>query len=194
MRQETDYPRSGRILFEILEGVSGKWKLHFRVPGWAGGASVRLNGGAVDVVADPGSYAMVEREWRSGDQVELELAMEPMLVTTHPMVEETRNQGAVTLGPVVYCLESTDLPEGVAIEEVYLPRGFEAERISGEGVLEGLTLLRVKAYQIEEDGDGKQLYRRTGERKPKEIEVTLIPYHAWNNRGEPKMTVWMPLW
>ena len=52
--------------------------------------------------------------------------MKPRLLEAHPLVEEARNQVAVMRGPLVYCLESTDLPKGVGVPDVALPRDVEA--------------------------------------------------------------------
>ena len=50
-------------------------------------------------------------DWKKGDKIELVLPMEAKLIEANPLVEETRNQVAVKRGPVVYCLESIDLPK-----------------------------------------------------------------------------------
>jgi DUF1680 family protein len=39
----------------------------------------------------------------------------------------------------------------------------------------------------------KGLYRELAPDEPKKFTLRLVPYYAWNNRGEPKMTVWIPL-
>ena len=59
----------------------------------------------------------MRRAWAAGDVVELTLPMKPRLVEAHPLVEEARNQVAVMRGPLVYCLESIDLPKGVRVSD-----------------------------------------------------------------------------
>jgi len=97
------------------------------------------------------------------------------------------------LGPIVYCLETHDLPADTRIEEVYLPRDFRPEIVNGTGALDGLPLLKTKAFRLPQATNGKQLYGILHPKEPKEIEVTLIPYYAWNNRGTKEMTIWLPV-
>lgn len=56
-----------------------------------------------------------------GDIILLNLDMEAQLIESNPLVEETRNQVAVKRGPVVYCLESVDVEDGYAIDDILLP-------------------------------------------------------------------------
>ena len=111
----------------------------------------------------------------------------------HPLVEEARNQVAVMRGPLVYCLESTDLPTGVGVQAVSVPRDaqftprFEPKRLGGVAVLEG------KAEAAAGQPWGNELYREFKPAAPRPVDVRLIPYYAWANRGKSEMTVWMPL-
>jgi DUF1680 family protein len=119
--------------------------------------------------------------------------MEATFLQAHPLVEEARNQVAVTRGPVVYCLESSDLPDGVGMEDVAIdPRGeWTAEH--RPDLLGGITVLQGDAIvSAPQDWTG-QLYRRLDPSDSKRIRLQLIPYYAWANRGESQMTVWLPL-
>src|SRR5581483_7912863 len=120
LRQETNYPWDGRVRLTMDSAAAGETSLFLRVPGWADGAALAVNGKPVLVTA--GRYAEVRRVWAGDDVVELTLPMRPRLVEAHPLVEEARNQVAVMRGPLVYCLESTDLPKGVGVQSVALPR------------------------------------------------------------------------
>ena len=68
----------------------------------------------------PGSFARVERQWSAGDVISLDMPMEVKFVEGHPRIEEVRNQVAIKRGPVVYCLESADLPDDSDIFDVYI--------------------------------------------------------------------------
>ena len=79
--------------------------------------------------------------WSDGDRLELHLPMRPRLIKTHPKAEEVRNHVAVMRGPLVYCLESFDLPDDASILDVYTPddMGLQAEMsdlLGGLGVRE----------------------------------------------------------
>jgi DUF1680 family protein len=122
LTQETDYPWDGQITITIQEAPETPFAVMLRVPSWARGATIAVNGKAADVEAKPGTYAALERTWSAGDEIALTLPMPARLVVAHPRVEEARNQVAVMCGPVVYCLESIDLPSGIDIARSTCPR------------------------------------------------------------------------
>ena len=169
----------------------GESSVFVRVPGWATGASLSVNGKPQP--AEPGKYAEVRRVWAEGDVVELTLPMKPRLVEAHPLVEEARNQVAVCRGPLVYCLESPDLPQGVSLQSVSLPRRGEWTPRFDKDLLGGVTVLDGKAEVGGGAAWGRQLYRELKPDAPKTIDVRLVPYFAWGNRGRSEMTVWIPL-
>jgi DUF1680 family protein len=192
LRQETDYPWDGEIKISLELETDAEFAVMVRIPEWADGAYIMVNG--VDAAeAVPGTYAEIKRCWHSGDIVELSLPMEARLIEAHPLVEETRSQVAVKRGPLVYCLESSDLPEGAKVSEIMIPRNIELREkaafpLAGTTVtaLEGIAILR-------REGDWTGLlYRPIAEREDEDIDVRLIPYFGWGNRGDGQMTVWMP--
>jgi len=76
LRQDTAFPHEPRTRFSLRLAAPARFALNLRVPAWIGpGARVRLNGAVLDVFASPGSYLTLQREWRDGDHVELELPM-----------------------------------------------------------------------------------------------------------------------
>jgi DUF1680 family protein len=191
LRQETEYPWDGRVRVVVEAAPSGDLSLFVRVPGWAAGAALAVNGKALP--ATPGGYAEVRRAWKTGDVVDLTLPMKPRLVEAHPLVEEARNQVAVMRGPLVYCLESTDLPKGTGVQAVAVPRAAEfAPRFDRE-LLGGVTVLEGKAELLPDVAWGNALYREFKPAAARPIDLKLIPYFAWANRGKSEMTVWLPL-
>jgi DUF1680 family protein len=125
--------------------------------------------------------------------IEVALPMDVRLVEANPYVEEARNHVALMRGPIVYCLESTDLPAGVRVMDVRLPRNVRlSPRASDE--LGGVTVLEGAAMAVASNADwSNQLYRDLSRAPLKQIPITLIPYYAWDNRGQSEMTVWLPL-
>ena len=165
--------------------------LLLRVPAWAEGATLSVKGKPVAVTA--GRYAEVRRAWAAGDPVELTLPLRPRLVEAHPLVEEARNQAAVMRGPLVYCLESTDLPRGAGVLAVAVPRGARFTPRFERGLLGGVTVLEGRAEAAAERPWGNELYRELRPAASRPVDVRLIPYFAWGNRGKSEMTVWVPL-
>src|SRR5439155_18685323 len=72
--QETDYPWDENVLLTIKPKETKKFVLHLRVPGWCAGAAVAINGKQVNAATNKG-YLVLDREWRKGDTVELNLPM-----------------------------------------------------------------------------------------------------------------------
>jgi DUF1680 family protein len=191
--QATDYPWDGTVNVTVESAPADEFALMLRVPGWARGATLTVNGVAADVDAVPGDYVRIERAWTDGDTVELTLPMDVRLMQAHPRVEQTRGHVAVMRGPLVYCLESPDLPEGVRVSEVRLPRGVELTPRRDEDLLGGVVVLEGNALAEDESGWGAGLYRDLPQEPAREVVIRLIPCYAWSNRGVSEMTVWLPL-
>jgi DUF1680 family protein len=115
------------------------------------------------------------------------------LIEAHPHVEETRNHVAVMRGPMLYCLESVDLPDDVRVSEIRLPRNVELKARHDAGLLGGVTVLEGEARMVKEGNWNGLLYREMSGKQPHSVNIILIPYYAWSNRGISEMTVWIPL-
>jgi DUF1680 family protein len=191
LAQETEYPWSGRVRIRIIACGEKEFALRLRIPGWAAGATVRVNRRPAGNAA-PENYFEIRRTWAPGDVVDLDLPMPVRLMEANPLVEETLNQLAVQRGPVVYCLESTDLPAGVRVSDVRIPADLQlAARYDGR-LLGGIVVLEGQA----EAGSGEnwqgKLYREVQPAALKPVPVKLIPYSVWQNRGPSEMSVWLP--
>jgi DUF1680 family protein len=74
--EETDYPFRDRIRIAVHPDKPLNFPLQLRIPAWAKGASIRVNGQS-QPAPQPGSFAKIERTWKSGDTVEVVLPLEP---------------------------------------------------------------------------------------------------------------------
>jgi DUF1680 family protein len=117
--------------------------------------------------------------------------MRPRLLTAHHFVEEATNQVCVVRGPVVYCLESVDLPDGVGIDEVAIPQNTSITEVPGTGLFAGHVLLHAGAAIVPRRQLG--LYAELDRTPASATSVQLVPYALWSNRGHGEMTVWLPL-
>jgi DUF1680 family protein len=193
LAQETEYPWNGRVRIKILDCGQEAFALKLRIPGWAEGASVRVNDAPADFSAQTQSYFEIRRGWQPGDFVDLDLPMSVRLMEANPLVEEDLNQIAIQRGPVVYCLESPDLPRGVKISDVFMPSGMKLTTRYDQRLLDGVVVLEGKALaRPAEDWSGK-LYQEFQPSDFKLISVKFIPYSVWQNRGPSEMSVWLPL-
>ncbi|HRZ97569.1 MAG TPA: glycoside hydrolase family 127 protein, partial [Paludibacter sp.] len=191
--QTTDYPWDGKIIVEVAEAPKKKMlTFQFRIPSWCDNATITVNGQTVDtkIVAD--TYIPVNRQWKKGDKVEINLEMKAKLLESHPLVEETRNQTAIKRGPIVYCLEGVDVQGGKSIDNVLIPADIQfttrKEIIDGSSIV----VLDGTAKLTNEDSWKNTLYRPV-QKSDNKVKITLIPYFTWGNRGKMDMTVWMPL-
>ncbi len=193
LTQETEYPWNGRVRFIVSECSGKEFALNLRIPGWSRNASVRINDAPPRATGPSGTYLEIRRAWRPGDVVDLDLPMPAQMVEANPVVEETLNQVAVKRGPVVYCLESVDLPAHIKPLAVSLSPGMEFRArynqhlLGGVAVLEGSALARRTA-----DWNGL-LYRELPSAVQRPVKLLLIPYSVWANRGASEMSVWLPL-
>jgi DUF1680 family protein len=191
LTQETEYPWNGRIRMTIIECGSKEFALKLRIPGWVKSATVRINNGPADSSPTPRNYFEIRRSWKTGDVVDLDLPMPVRLMEANPLVEEDLNQVAVQRGPVVYCLESPDLPAGAKISDVMIPSDIQLAARYDRRLLDGVVMLEGKALVPPVASWSGQLYRELQMTDSKPVNLRLIPYFAWGNRGVSEMTVWM---
>jgi len=193
LTQTTDYPWNGSIRIRFDETSGKEFSAFLRIPGWCKGASLVINGKTADIKLIPGQYAAVTRNWKAGDQLELQLPMPVKMMEANPLVEETRNQVAVKRGPIVYCLESVDLPKGKKIADVALSSKANLKpqliKIANSDMISLTGLADIR----NENNWSKNLYKEVSlSNTDAKASIRLIPYYAWDNRGHVNMETWMP--
>ncbi|MGG1554070.1 glycoside hydrolase family 127 protein [Paenibacillus ferrarius] len=188
----SNFPAEENVQITIGSNLMKETAIFLRIPQWATGAVVKVNG-EVQSGVTAGSYYAVKRLWRVNDCIELILPMQVTMIAANPMVEETRGQVAFTYGPFVYCLEAHDLPPDASIDQVRIPRQIKLEASYNSELLGGVAQLKGTAFKIIEEKYDDSLYKPFEDLVLQEIEISLIPYYAWNNRGKTDMSVWIPL-
>ena len=192
LSQETEYPWHGRIRIVLDDVPEEPFAISLRIPAWAFGAALTVNG-QNESPPSANAYATLERHWRVGDLIELDLPMNVRLLEANPRVEACRNHVAVMRGPLVYCLESPDLPENVPVCDIRIPRDIQLKQHFDPELLGGITVLEGEANAMESRTWGQSLYRELNSCNSVVLPIRLIPYYAWSNRGISEMTVWIPL-
>jgi len=206
IEQTTNYPFEGKIVLKINPSDDQQFALKLRIPTWAReqfvpgklyhyvddlqpGWTLKVNGQAVDSDVTKG-FATIDRTWKPGDMVELDIPMPVRYSTAIDQVEANRNRIAITRGPLVYCAEQADNPAAEKtsdradiVQRFFIPEPADPSEIQTEVIEEGLLkgVARVPVPAMEIVGDSV-----------KPSTVKLIPYYAWNNRGEESMIVWLP--
>ena len=197
--QETRYPWDGGVKMIVNPARSSDFTINVRIPGWARNEPVpgdlyhfidktdepvalKINGKPVAVDVEKG-FARITRSWKRGDVIELTLPMPVRRVIANQMVEADRGRIALQRGPIVYCAEWPDNPQG-HVRNLMLT---DQAKLSAEFVsdlLGGVTVIKGKATSL--------TYDQRDQVVKSEQDFTAIPYFAWANRGPGEMIVWVP--
>ena len=171
-----NYPYDGRIEIEI--GTAGKFFVEVRIPGWCRRHEVKVNGETCGT--------RIDREWRAGEVITLELDMPVEFIRANPHVTIDAGRVVIRRGPIVYALEEID--QNYPVRELVLLPTAGVELVPAPGLPEGTVAVRGKA--LAEVFDGDELYTSD---TPTIYETTFlaVPYALWQNRGATNMAVWM---
>ncbi len=195
LTQKTGYPFDGTISIEVTpEKEETEFTLWMRIPGWCtndrfvpgelykyadgqtAAATAKVNGKQIRNKAIDG-FIPIKRKWGKGDKVELQLPMPMRHSIADERVKADSNRICITRGPIVYCAETADNKYPVSQYCLSAPAKDEKIRIFSDGIMKGIPALEVDASIATND-----------EEHP--ATLTLIPYYAWNNRGDKAMNVW----
>lgn len=199
INMKTNYPWDGNVQLTLSPAKKAKFDLHIRIPGWAQGEAVpgglynfedasispftvKLNGKEVAYKREKG-YVFIDREWKKGDVVELNLPMEIKRVVSRPEVSENEERVAIQRGPLVYCVESTD-NNGQAWN-VILPKNASLTTVQKTVLSEPVVAIQGETPKLTVSSDGNNIQT---ENKP----LVAIPYYTWANREQSQMQVWLP--
>jgi len=133
LRQEGSYPYEDRVTFTVTSSVPTTLTIHFRIPAWAEGASIWVNGVGKSGLAKAGEFAAIRREWKSGDRVELELPLKMRLEAI-----DARHNDTVALlrGPLV--LMAVKPEQGAPVPLMVREQLLSAKRI-GQSAWEAIS-------------------------------------------------------
>ena len=211
LTQETGYPYDGAIVIRVGKTQAKDFALKVRIPGWAKGEVVpsdlyryadgvvpaspvvTLNGEPLDLTTSeltPDGYLTLTRRWKKGDEVIVKLDMQPRLVKADSRVVADRGMAAVERGPLVYCAEWADNDADV---RTYLLNPL-AHFTVNDAQLESLSGQSYPIVTLTTDGVQTLSYDAEGKLVVKDGRLTLIPYYAWDHRGQKGgMEVWLPV-
>jgi len=125
LTQEGEYPYEDHVTFKLTSTQPAELTLHFRIPAWAQGAQVFVNGTRAAGLAVPGQFAAIRREWKSGDRVELELPLRMRLETIDAQHADTV---ALLRGPLVLMAVKED--QAAPLPKVTREQLLAAKRVS----------------------------------------------------------------
>jgi hypothetical protein len=96
--QETQYPEAETSTLTLRMERESRFPLKLRVPGWARDASLKVNDVPAQVTCTPGTWASLDRTWKSGDRVEIRI---PLSLRYQAVDQQHPHRVAVVHGPVV---------------------------------------------------------------------------------------------
>ena len=198
IKQETRYPWDGVVKMTVEPEREGKFAIYVRIPGWAQDqpmpgdlysymekseekTSLKVNGQQLKLQVEKG-FARIEREWKDGDVIELDLPMPVRKVLAHRNVLDNQGKVALERGPLVYCAEGADNDGNVLNLLVHDDAEFTSEYRND--LLNGTVVITGKVLALNRGGDKKSV-------EQERHELVAIPYYTWANRGEGEMTVWL---
>jgi hypothetical protein len=148
LRQETTYPAGNQVDIAIEPAKPASFDLLLRIPGWAGGVVLTVNGQNAGVPARPGTFARITREWKPGDRIRLGLLMDFRLVRGR---QRQAGRVAVLRGPLVFAWNPSSDPATAALDAADLgrytldPRSLEL--VPDDSVRPGGVSARVGAWK-----------------------------------------------
>jgi hypothetical protein len=196
--QKTNFPWDGAADITVTPAEPTDFTFYLRIPGWSNGTQVSVNGKPVSGVT-PGQYLALARRWSPGDEIHVKFNMTPQVIEANRRVVDDYGRLAVQRGPLVYCLEQLDQPEGVSLFDVSLDMRHESASPFQEefrsDLLGGIVMLKHMGAAYDKTGSGGGLYNlyTPGAPKTHRVELRFIPYYAWANRAGTPMQVWTPV-
>ena len=189
LRQNTNYPWDGKVELTIQNEKSLSASFNLRIPGWTRNEvmsgdlykyidgqtpsfTISVNGDPVNANPSNGYVTIENRSWEQNDKIEITFDMPVRKVVSHELVAANKGKMALERGPLVYCAEESDNPDGVLNLAIHKDGTFEY--VFDSELFEGLGKIEGKAVSAE-----------------KEVDFTAIPYYAWAHREMGEMSVWL---
>ena len=189
--QKSDYPWDGKVRITIEPEGPLRFMLRVRIPGWARGATLAVNGEPCASAQAVNGYVDLDRTWNPGDQVDLELPMAVQRIHAHPLVQADVGRVSLRRGPLIYCVEQADHPAG-AVGLLRLPASSELKFEKREDLFDGIVTVVADVEAATADPATDPLYT-SDPVATRPARLTAVPYFLWNNRGANAMCVWLPV-
>ena len=205
LEETTAYPWNGDVAIKVKKSAA-KVRLLIRIPGWVRNQvvpsdlykysdgekpayRVTVNGKAVNADLIKGYLPVADIQ--KGDVIRIHFDMPVRTVVANERVADVRGRVAVERGPLVYCAEAVD-NQGAPVLGTVLPSRPVFDVVDDYTINNTETAgaqpftvnaIQTRAQVMEQTTDGSVAV--------KALNLTLIPYYAWNHRGADQMNVWM---
>ncbi|RYG04126.1 MAG: DUF1080 domain-containing protein, partial [Chitinophagaceae bacterium] len=186
VKQTTAYPWKGNSTIKIDPNKPSEFTVFVRVPGWAMSkenpfdlytssvtkkVTVSVNGKPVNINPVNG-YVAINRKWKKGDFIDLNLPVEPRLVTPNNAVNTIKGKMAIAAGPLIYAVESpdnTEIKNALLKIDAGVSEKFNPQLLNGANEITGTFVNGEKSEPF-----------------------TAIPFFAIGNNGVHPYKVWLP--
>ena len=196
IQQTSEYPFGETVQIALTPEHDGqKFDLKMRIPTWTGDQFVpgelyhftqpaqqkptlKVNGKPTKLSVHKG-FATISRRWSAGDVVELTLPMPIRYSKAIDQVADDRGKICLSKGPVLYCAE--EFGNEAQMLNLSIPENNPAQDagLSTDKRIKNIPLIKVQAIEKMKEGE-------------REVSLSLLPYFAWNNRGNGAMQMWLP--
>ena len=137
LTQKSRYPFESLVQFDLTTSKKTEFALNLRVPAWAEGASISVNGKRAATTVIPGKFVTIRRQWNSGDRIELEL---PMKLRLEAIDAQNPKTVALLSGPLVL-FPITDAPPDVTSRQLLAAKKIAEQRWQVETATGAMSML-----------------------------------------------------
>jgi DUF1680 family protein len=197
--QQNNYPWEGNLRFTVNPKSTFAFNLHIRIPGWARNEAmpsdlyqfenndtknveIKINGQVVNYSMKDG-YAVLNKNWKKGDIVEVNLPMDVRRVVANKNVKDDIGKVSLQRGPLMYCAEWPDnfgkASNIIVPDNAVMTTEFRPDLLNGVMVIKS----EVPEVIVNKDENSVSTVNRT---------MTAIPYYSWAHRGKGEMMLWFP--
>jgi DUF1680 family protein len=201
LRIDSGQPWDGSVVIDVeaapAQPWAQPWVLALRVPAWLRSGTVHI-GDETQPVAPGSGRLELQRPWAAGDRVELALELPVRMTSPDERIDAVRGCVALERGPLVYCLEAADLPDGLTPDDLELDAEHEAVVAApAPGLPEGTVSIEAAGDVRVAGGAGgagwpyADVAAGGGPQRTATM-LRAVPYFAWANRDPGPMRVWLP--
>jgi DUF1680 family protein len=168
LQVRTGYPWQGQVTVHIVQSPEEPWALTLRLPQWSRSP-------------DASPKVVHERRWQAGETVVLDLDMSVRITEPDRRVDAVRGCVAFERGPLVYCVESADIPTGTELEDLAVDPDRAPLEVPRPDIAESVVGLQIPVTDSSRNN-----------RPEDSLVAGAIPYYTWANRKVDAMRVWIP--
>lgn len=189
--QQNNYPWNGALSFNVNPKTTAAFNILIRIPGWAQNSAipstlyqfedeinkkvvVKVNGAEAKRKIENG-YWVINKKWKKGDVITVDLPMDVRKVVCNKNVKENIGKVALQRGPIMYCAEWVD--NNGSTSNIIIPGTATYKNVYAD-MLNGIVVLKSEVNKT-----GEQITQQP---------FMAIPYYAWANRGKGEMQLWFP--